>query len=95
MPALGRANVTVREDVGRELAQACGAFHDAVVSRRLRHLGDPILTTAIAGARNKPHGDGARRWSRTSSAFHIGPLVAVTLALHGHGTTQDAVPRPW
>lgn len=76
------AGVTVIQVGGREMAQACGEFDQAVTAGQLRHLGDPIVAAALAGAHQKDYGDGARRWSRTTSAVDISPLVAFTIALH-------------
>ena len=55
---------------------------DAVAEGRIRHLGQPMLTTAVAAARKRPLGDafGWRRFDNTD----ISPLVAVTLAWHAY-----------
>ena len=79
---------------GREMAQACGAFHEAVVERQaFRHLDQKPLNSALAGARKRPLGD-AWAWHRRRSDVDISPLVAVTLAWHGlavHGGEQTPV----
>lgn len=62
---------------------ACGAFYDAATSVGLTHSGDPAMTDAIAAARWKDVGDGARVFSRRRSAGDIKALYAVVLALHG------------
>lgn len=67
-----------------EFAQACGSVHEAVTDARdLRHLGDPLLASALAGARQRPLGD-SWAWARKSTSVDISPLVAVTLARYGH-----------
>lgn len=66
---------------GREYAQACGSFHDAVVDLRMRHRPDAVLDAALLGASKRDVGDGAWTWSRKSSQVNIAPLVAATLAL--------------
>lgn len=66
---------------GREYAQACGFFHDAVVEERMRHRPDEVLQAALEGATKRDVGDGAFTWSRKSSHVNIAPLVAATLAL--------------
>jgi phage terminase large subunit-like protein len=86
------AGVTVVQVGGREMAQACGEFDQAVTAGGLRHLGDPTVTAALAGAVQKDYGDGARRWSRTTSAVDISPLVAITIALH---IRPDPEVVPW
>ena len=68
---------------GREMAQACGAFYDAVADRgAVRHLGQPKLNVAVDAGRKRKLGD-AWAWHRKDSASDISPLVAATLALHG------------
>jgi len=82
----------------REVAQACGAFYDAATdAKTLRHLGQPELAVALAGALKRPLGD-AWAWDR-KGGVDISPLVAVTLAAwglatRGHLTDEDAV-EPW
>lgn len=76
---------------GRELAQACGAFYEAVVeSAAFRHLGQRELNTALMGARKRPLGD-AWAWHRRRSDIDISPLVAATLAWHGVAKHGGAV----
>lgn len=66
----------------REMAQACGAFYDAVVDKaNLSHFDQPALNSALGAARKRPLGD-AWAWHRRDST-DISPLVAVTLALFG------------
>lgn len=77
---LERAGIKVRQVTSAELTQATGQFVDAVIERQIRHLDQPALTSAAAGALRRPMGDGAWKWSRTLSTVDIGPLVAVTLA---------------
>jgi hypothetical protein len=83
MPDSGKALV---KSSAREMAQACGAFYEAVTdSKILRHLDQPELTAALAGAQKRPLGD-AWAWARQASNVDISPLVAVTLAAWGHAT---------
>lgn len=67
----------------RELGQACGAFFDASMEDKLRHIDQPALTAAVHAARQRPLGD-AWAWHRKDAAADISPLVAVTLAMFGH-----------
>jgi hypothetical protein len=72
---------------------ACSAFFQAVVEKRVRYMPpQPELDAAIAGARTKPLLD-AWKWDRVSSQALITPLVACTLALWG-ARTQGA-PEVW
>lgn len=63
-------------------AQACGAFLDDVVNRRLRHVSQPSLDAAVAGATKRQKGD-AWLWDRKGDA-DISPLVAAGLARWAH-----------
>ncbi|MDF5755811.1 hypothetical protein [Spongiactinospora sp. TRM90649] len=99
---LEAAGVEVVKPSAREHAQACGALYDAVVPPEegapdwlptLRHLGQHSLQAALAGAVRRPLAD-AWAWDRTAATAEdgqvvpvdISPLVAATLALHGHAT---------
>jgi hypothetical protein len=57
-------------------------------SRNLRHLGQPELTAAVAGAGKRSIGD-ASAWDRRNAAVDITPLVAATNALWGYATRQQ------
>jgi hypothetical protein len=65
-----------------DMAQACGALFDAALSDEVRHLGQSMLDSALRAARKRDRGD-TFTWSRQSGS-DISPLVAVTLASHGH-----------
>lgn len=83
---LEEVGVEVVKPTAREMGQACGQFYEAAVdARTLRHLGQPALATALAGAQRRPLGD-AWAWSRKDSSVDIAPLVAATLAAWGHAT---------
>jgi len=89
--------ITEAELVGVEIepvtttqhARSCGLLYDLVVAERVRHLGDPVLDRALAGASKRIVGDGAWLWSRKSSRVDISPLVAVTLAVGAVGVDID------
>lgn len=75
-----------------QMAQACGGLYDAAMEDRLRHIDQPQLNTALAGARKRTLRD-AWAWHRKDST-DITPLVAVTLALWGlTSTTIAALPK--
>jgi phage terminase large subunit-like protein len=83
LPALQEAGIEPVLVQARQMAQACGAFYEDTVERQaLRHLDDPRLNAALAGAKKRPLGD-AWAWHRRDSAVDISPLVAVTLAWYG------------
>lgn len=88
---LNDAGVETMNVSTRDMAAACGGFVDAVSEGRIRHLGQPKLTTALAAARKRPLGDafGWRRYDNTD----ISPLVAVTLAWHAYLTHAKERPK--
>jgi hypothetical protein len=74
---------TLVKPTARDAAQACGLLYDAVTDAgSLRHLGQPELAAALAGATRRPLGD-AWAWDRKGSGVDITPLVAATLAHWG------------
>lgn len=74
-PARGDLALTM----AHEVAQATGQFIDAVRERRLRHIGQTELTSAVANAKTRPLAD-AVAWGRKQSDVDISPLVSATLA---------------
>lgn len=66
----------------RDYAASCATFYDAIVDGKLAHLGDSILTDAVASATRRRLGD-RWAWKRTSDESPITPLVAASLALWG------------
>jgi len=83
VPAAEAAGLDVLKVNTAARVAACGAFYDAAVVGSLSHNGDPAIGTALAGARWKDVGDGARVFTRRGSAADIAALYAVVLALHG------------
>jgi hypothetical protein len=90
LPALAESSVDVTLSSTREVGQAFGAFVDAVTAGEVRHLGQPLLTDALAGAKKRALGD-AWAWDRKNYDTDITPLVAATLALWGLNTKQAAI----
>jgi hypothetical protein len=73
-----------------DVSRAFGMFYDGVSGvdesgRNIRHLGQPELTSAIAGARKRQLGEGFA-WDRRNASVDITPLVAATNALWGYAT---------
>lgn len=87
------AGVRLVEVSVKDHAEACGAFYDAVMQGRVRHLGQPALNIAVQGADRRFSGD-SWSWSRRASTTDICPLVAVTLAKWLHDQ-PDAVAEPF
>jgi hypothetical protein len=78
----------------REYAQACGALADDIANGQFRHIGQSPLDVAVDGVQTRPLAE-AWAWSRNKSGAPIAPLVAVTLARHGHatfGVTEPVAP---
>jgi phage terminase large subunit-like protein len=88
---LKQAGIEIQTLDGRQHAQACGMFYDAVEQGKLRHLGTPELAAAIRGAAQRPLGD-AWAWSRKNSQTDISPLVACTLGVWGVVSLDAARP---
>jgi hypothetical protein len=82
---LEAAGVEVVKPTAREAAHAAGAMFDAVTEGTMRYRPHPALDAAVAGARQRPLGDGWA-WARRGLGVDICPLVAVTLARWGHAT---------
>jgi hypothetical protein len=76
---LEAAGVRVAKFGPAKLAQACGAFIDAVTDRSLRHHDDLPFGPALLAARQRSVGDGWA-WSRRDSTSDITAIVAATLA---------------
>jgi phage terminase large subunit-like protein len=70
--------VQIEVTTATEYASACGQFYDAVVEGTVRHLDQPALGQAVAGARKRPLGD-SWAWARKAGG-DVSPLVAATLA---------------
>lgn len=92
LPELKAAGIRPREMNTNECGQACAGLQNAVRDRQLRHLGDEVLTAAVAGAARRDIGDGLWAWSAKTSEVDIVTLVAVTNALWGLQVTPK--PRP-
>jgi hypothetical protein len=79
---------------GREEAQACGAFFDALVDKRIRHGNQAPLNIAVEQAVKRPMGE-AWVWHRRTAA-DIGPLNGATLAHHVVSSRKAAAaPNLW
>ncbi|MCI2421499.1 hypothetical protein MOQ72_29100 [Saccharopolyspora sp. K220] len=76
-----------------EMAAACGQLLDAITQESFRHLDDPDLNAAVAGAKTRPVGD-VEVWGRRNAAAEISPLTAVTVARRVYVTRIDAINKP-
>jgi hypothetical protein len=97
IPAAEEAGLEVTRLGTAAAARAYGMFYDAVSGpdhdgRVLRHIGQPELTAAVAGAKRRPLGEGFA-WDRKSPTVDITTLVAATNALWGYAIrAQDGGP---
>jgi phage terminase large subunit-like protein len=85
LPALDAAGVETVRTTARDVAAASAAMFDACQPDQasLRHIGQPALTAAVAGAVQRPLGDGWT-WNRRGATVCITPLVACSLAAWGY-----------
>jgi hypothetical protein len=82
---LEAAGIEVVQPGAREAAHAAGGLFDAVTEATMRYRPRPALDAAVAGARQRPLGDGWA-WGRRNTSTDVCPLVALTLARWGHAT---------
>ena len=76
----------------RDYAGACATFYDALNDDQIAHLGDPLLTDAVASASRRRLGE-RWAWKRTSDESPITPLVAASLACWG-ALSYSPAPTP-
>lgn len=74
--------VPVVKAEGTDLGASHGRFYDAVVAGRVRHLGQPILDSAVDEGLMRPLGD-VSIWDRQKSPVDVSPLIACANALWG------------
>lgn len=86
IPEFEAAGIEILTPTGRQVAQACGAFYDAVMTGQLRHRATGVLTTAALAASKYKVGD-SWRWDRYGP--DVSSLYAVTLALHAQQNQPD------
>lgn len=77
LPDLTDAGITVEQVTGQDLGRACAHLQQLVNTRGMTHSGDPLFTSALAGAVKRDIGDDLWSWSRRKST-DISPLVAAT-----------------
>lgn len=91
---LKAAGVEMEEVSGPDMVRACSALQDDVLNRALRHLDQPELNAAVAGADVRTIGQG---WvfDAKAASVDICPLEAVVLAASGARSTKrkSAAPR--
>jgi phage terminase large subunit-like protein len=78
---------------GADMAAACGQMIDASKQSSFRHVGQPQLDAAVAGAQTRLSGDSIV-WSRKDASTDICPLVGLTVARWAFLTRIDALAAP-
>jgi len=79
---LSPAGIPTTDIDGVEYAMSCDQLLSAVVSKRLRHKGQPELTKQILSASKLPYGDGAWVIGRRASKVAVCATVASALVTH-------------
>jgi hypothetical protein len=77
---LQAAAVSLIELSTHDVAVAHGGFVDALAAGRLRHTGQPELTTAIRHGQQRRLG-GATAWERRGAAVDVSPALAAEIAV--------------
>jgi hypothetical protein len=92
IPELERRGIPFTTLTTGDLADAAGSFYDLVMGVALRHLGEAVLTDAVADAVKRPLGE---RWTFGRKGADVSPLVASMIAVYGALNAPEAVPDPW
>jgi hypothetical protein len=80
LPDLEEHGVKPEKFTNQDMGRACGHLQKLVADKAMGHSGDPLYTTALAGAVKRDVGDDLWTWSRRKSA-DISPIVSATGAL--------------
>lgn len=88
------ANIDVHETDASEVSTAAGQFLESVLEQKFFHRGDPRLTSAVEGSRQRPIGE-RWGWDRKSPSVDVSPLVAASLALWGLRVFKPATQYFW
>jgi phage terminase large subunit-like protein len=79
---VAQVGIPVGDVSGSAFTQACDELLGAIVSKRLRHAGQPLLTEQVAASARKQTGDGGWRIVRRQSAGPVCASVALAMATH-------------
>lgn len=90
IPDCERAELEITKVTGRDYAHACEAAYDEIVERRWRHLDQPALNAAVAGAAKQEVGD-AWVFDR-DGGVDVSPLLAVVMAAWSAGRRVETPP---
>jgi phage terminase large subunit-like protein len=87
---LATAGIPVGDVSGPGFVQACDELLSAMVSGRLRHTGQQLLTDHISACAKRPAADGGWRIVRRQSSGPVSGAVALAMAIH-HAVQPQAV----
>lgn len=79
---LASAGIATDDTSGGRFAQACDELLSAMVTRRVVHAGQAVLTDHVLACAKKPANDGGWRIIRRKSAGPVAGAVALAMALH-------------
>ncbi|MEZ5409573.1 MAG: hypothetical protein R2761_16205 [Acidimicrobiales bacterium] len=82
LTTLETAGIEVEELATADVTRACAELQNDLKALHLRHLDQPELNAAVAGAGIRPVGE-SWVFSAKASTVDVCPLLAVTLAAHG------------
>lgn len=92
LPDLERDGNIITKVSGRELAASAVAFSNMISENKIRHIDQPALSTAVAGAKRRDVGD-SWAFGRKHSSVDISPVVAAALAAWSHLQTSGRNPK--
>lgn len=80
-PDLTQAGVEFEKLTSQDMGAACGAFQDGVKHKRIAHVAQGELDTALINARTRYTGE-TELWDRRDQSIDISPLVACSAAYY-------------
>jgi hypothetical protein len=80
-PDMIQVGVEFEKLTAQDMGAACGAFQEAVKSKRVAHVGQGELDTALENARTRYTGE-TELWDRRDQDIDISPLVACSAAFY-------------
>jgi phage terminase large subunit-like protein len=80
-PDFVQLGIVFEKLTAQDMGAACAAFQEAVKSRRVAHVGQGELDTALVNARTRYTGE-TEVWDRRDQSVDISPLVACSAAFY-------------
>lgn len=79
----------------KDAVTAVAGFVDAVRQDRMRHIDQPVMNLALAGAQTRTPGEGGFLWARKTATADISPIVSGTFAKWAFENRIDKVSNPY